>query len=270
MKTLRRIFEGNYNLRTILMVDGLSQFQVRVGMLLLCSLFLSDLYSQEKCLSHVIDQRKMEQDPEYRRQRRLLERKIQDFTIDSKAREGAMVTIPVVFQVIHNGDPVGMNENLSDAQLQAQLAQLNADYGRTNTDAGSTPVNFQDEATNTMIQFCLATMDPNGQATTGIVRTHINTLNNVSENECWNAAYIDQNIVTPLSWNTANYLNIFVVRFIEDDDCQGGQSTLGYATFPNGTTFPTRCCSPRSPYHWVVGQSKSGGRRCRHGKNGNS
>jgi subtilisin-like proprotein convertase family protein len=211
----------------------------KVGLFLLILPFctISTQAQTKKCLTDIIHQQKMDADPQYRRQREQLEQKIQRFVENNKSREAGMVTIPVVFQVIHNGDPVGMNENLSDAQLNAQLAQLNADFGRTNTDAGNTPAAFQGVAANTMIQFCLATVDPNTNPTTGIVRTDINTLNNVSENDCWTADYISNNFVIPLAWNTANYLNIFTVVMIRGLDQNNNcidEGTIGYATFPGG------------------------------------
>ena len=171
----------------------------------------------------------MQSDPEYSRQRAILERQIQQYMANGKAREVSTVSLPVVFQVIHNGDPVGTNENISDAQLMAQLDQLNADFGRTNTDAGNTPAAFQGVAANTMIQFCLATMDPNGQTTTGIIRHNLP----LDQTACWNADFIDNNIVNGRAWDTQKYLNIFIVREIQNDECTAAD-VLGYASFPGG------------------------------------
>src|SRR5688572_10545813 len=43
----------------------------------------------------------------------------------------AVYTIPVVVHVVYNTT----TENISDAQIQSQIAVLNKDFGRTNTDA---------------------------------------------------------------------------------------------------------------------------------------
>jgi len=186
------------------------------------------IHAQEKCLSHIIRDQQNEKDPRLKRNREIIAQQVQEYINNNpNAREAAQVTIPVVFQVIHNGDAVGTGENLSDAQLMQQLNQLNADYARMNTDANMTPAAFQGVAANTMIQFCLATMDPNGQPTTGIVRTNLA----LDQNACWNAAFITTNIVNGRAWNTANYLNIFTVLKIATDDCSSN-SILGYATFP--------------------------------------
>ena len=48
---------------------------------------------------------------------------------------------------------------------------LNADYRRANTDAINTPAIWSGLAVDCEIDFCLATVDPNGAPTTGITRT---------------------------------------------------------------------------------------------------
>ena len=208
------------------------RFLLKQGFPLCLMIFFAsiNLQAQEKCASDTRRDKENAADPQVERNRQVLERQIKDYIAQNPtAREGAQVSIPVVFQVVHNGDAIGTNENLSDAQLMAQLSQLNADYARMNTDAANTPAAFQGVAANTMIQFCLATMDPNNQPTTGIVRHNLN----LDQNACWNAAFIDANIVTGRAWNTANYLNIFTVLKIARDDCSAN-SILGYASFPGG------------------------------------
>jgi hypothetical protein len=78
----------------------------------------------------------------------------------------AVRTIPLVFHVIYNKD----EENISDAQILSQLKAVNEDFSRTNADASNTPKEFESVAGNPNIQFCLATIDPSGNPTNGIVR----------------------------------------------------------------------------------------------------
>src|SRR5205085_6334290 len=78
----------------------------------------------------------------------------------------AVVTIPVVFHIVYNSP----SQNISDAQCQAQLSQLNLDFAKLNSDASAIPAVWQGTAANTNIQFCLAQKDPNGIATSGIER----------------------------------------------------------------------------------------------------
>lgn len=131
--------------------------------------------------------------------------------------EKATVTIPVVFHVIYNTSA----QNISDALIYAQLDQLNKDYARLNSDAGNTPAAFAGLAVNTNIQFCLAQRDPNGAATTGIVRKST-TVTSWSSNDAvkYTSSGGDN------AWDATKYLNIWV--------CNLGSGLLGYAQFPGG------------------------------------
>jgi hypothetical protein len=106
--------------------------------------------------------------------------------------------IPVVFQVIQRTNGTG---NVTDANIHEQIEILNEDFRAI---AGSNGSNGNDG----MIQFRLATADPNGNATTGIVRTTNNTWYNDSGN-----------FMSALGWDQDRYLNIFT------NSCSG---YLGY------------------------------------------
>ncbi len=137
-------------------------------------------------------------------------------TFDASA-ERAVVTIPVVVHVVYKTSA----QNISDALINAQIAQLNADYARTNSDAGNTPSVFQGVSVNTNIQFCLAQRDPNGAATTGIVRRST-TVTSFSDND----AVKSTSSGGDNAWPASSYLNLWV--------CNLGGGLLGYAQFPGG------------------------------------
>ncbi len=192
-------------------------------------------FSQTRCGSHVHQHEKLESNPLLKQKKRKLDKQIGDYLkYNKKSLSSAVMTIPVVFQIIHNGDPVGQQENLSNSRIMAQLDQLNADYGRTNSDAANTPQSFQSIAADTEIQFCLATTDPNGNPSTGINRYNIANLNNVNQAACWDFDYVDDKIIRPLIWNSTVYLNIFTT--IRLDNRENGQclkdELLGFASFP--------------------------------------
>ncbi len=123
-------------------------------------------------------------------------------------------TIPVVFHVVYQS-PAG---NLSDAQLLSQIAVMNEDFRRIPGSPGYGP------GTDTRIQFCLATLDPQGQASTGITRQQSPLAVHTRAQEAQLKQFI--------AWDDQRYLNIWVVESITDDN---QQSLLGYASFP---TFP--------------------------------
>jgi hypothetical protein len=89
-----------------------------------------------------------------------------------------------------------------------------------NADAANTPSIFT--ASNTDIQFCLATVDPTGAATTGITRTSTATTAFSTNDAMKNNATGGKS-----AWDASKYLNIWVC------DISGG--ILGYAQFPGGS-----------------------------------
>ncbi len=71
-----------------------------------------------------------------------------------------VVVIPVAFHIFHNGGAVGTGINFSQAQLDAVLGSLNADFGGYNVNKDLIDECFQDvDAYNTCIQFCMGVVN---------------------------------------------------------------------------------------------------------------
>lgn len=115
-------------------------------------------------------------------------------------RTDSTVTIPVVFQVLHNN---GI-ENISDAQLMDQIKILNRDYNKQNADTSKIVNAFKNNIANLKFNFKLATIDPDGNCTNGIIR-------HVTDKTIWDANNFSNYI---FSWPSDKYLNIYVVRSI--------------------------------------------------------
>jgi len=126
-----------------------------------------------------------------------------------------IITIPTVVHIVHNN----ATQNISDAQILSQIQALNADFRRQNLDAVNTPPEFLALAADIEIEFCLATVDPSGFATTGITRTPTSTNFFTLNDDIKANATGGQN-----PWNTSDYLNIWVGPL--------GGGLLGYAQFP--------------------------------------
>ncbi len=139
-----------------------------------------------------------------------------------QSAERAVITIPVVFHVIHDGDAVGSNENISIAAIMAQLDQLNEDFRKLNSDVGNVPSVFTSLVADAEIEFCLAQRDPSGNATSGIMRHDLGQAN-------WTMNEVDATVKPPTIWDRNQYLNIWTVVF-----GGGDASILGYAQFPGG------------------------------------
>ncbi|MBK9537121.1 MAG: hypothetical protein IPO10_18485 [Flavobacteriales bacterium] len=80
---------------------------------------------------------------------------------------GGSYTVPVVVHVVYNTTA----ENVSDAAIMAMVNQMNQDYSETNSDIGIVRPAFSGVVANVGFNFCLAQIDPSGNATTGITRT---------------------------------------------------------------------------------------------------
>jgi hypothetical protein len=130
-----------------------------------------------------------------------------------------IITISVVVHVVYYTS----TENISTAQVQSQIDVLNEDFRRLNADAINTPSAFQSLAADSEIEFCLASIDPNGNSTTGITRTSTSQ-SSFSTND--GVKYSSSGGVD--AWNTSEYMNIWVC------DISGG--ILGYAQFPGGNS----------------------------------
>src|SRR5258705_4455059 len=131
------------------------------------------------------------------------------------------VTIPVVFHVVYNT----AEQNISDAQLQSQVAALNEDFTNTNADGANVPSAFQSLRGNANIHFTLAVRDPNGNATTGITRTSTSVTSFGNEGAVCFTSQGGHD-----AWPTGQYLNIWVFNK------SGG---AGYSTYPWSNTPST-------------------------------
>ena len=185
---------------------------------LLFGLLLSGLAAQEPCLTESIRQRNALRFPELPGAP----------TAMPPAAVGARstVTIPVVVHVLYRTS----DENISDEQIFSQLEVLNEDFRLLNSNAGTIPTLFAALAADVEINFCLASVDPQGQASTGITRQST-TWNNIGQ-----ATAPDgrprihySSLGGQDAWAPEHYLNIWVGAI--------GGGILGYAT-PPGTAIP--------------------------------
>lgn len=125
-------------------------------------------------------------------------------------------TIPVVFHILH----VGGTENISDAQCIDAVNILTRDFNAANADTSNVVTQFKNLIGNPKIDFALATKDPNGNCTNGIIR-HFDA-NTDWTNFTVNYAY---------TWPPNRYMNVYVVRTMED-------GAAGYTYLP-GSGIPT-------------------------------
>ncbi|WP_185965553.1 M43 family zinc metalloprotease [Flavobacterium zepuense] len=142
-------------------------------------------------------------------------------TLRSGQSTNQVVSLPVVIHIIHDGDEVGISENIPDARILSQLQVLNEDFRRIQGTPGYVEGNA---GTDMEIEFCLAQQDPDGNPTTGITRHNLGKAS-------WNSMEaVDEEMKPATAWDPTRYINIWVCRF-------GGQLAQvgGYAYFPEGS-----------------------------------
>jgi hypothetical protein len=161
--------------------------------------------------------RLLESEPSFRQRQADLEH---DFAMRKRAKLALPANPSVIRVVVHvvYDTPAG---NLSDAQVQTQIAALNRDYRRANADVSKVPGVWNGLAADPFVQFALATTDPGGAPTTGITHTATSRPSFGDDDSVKSAA---TGGVDP--WPTDRYLNLWA--------CSLGGGLLGYAQFPGG------------------------------------
>ncbi|GAA4835482.1 zinc-dependent metalloprotease [Algivirga pacifica] len=149
-----------------------------------------------------------------------------------------VLTIPVVFHVVHNN---GI-ENISDAQIIDAVDQLNEDFSATNPGVVNVIEDFQGIVADVGLQFRLAEKDPNGNPSSGITRTVSSYTTNGSNYE--------YEIKTSTGWPRDQYLNIWVVYSSD------GNNGSGYAYYPSTVDDATNNYRDGVIVsHWAVGRT---------------
>ncbi|MFI5141467.1 MAG: M43 family zinc metalloprotease, partial [Bacteroidia bacterium] len=126
-------------------------------------------------------------------------------------------TIPVVFHILHLGGP----ENVPDSYVYQALAEVNRVHTKTIPDVAQIDPLFQGVSGANNYVFQLATLDPNGNCTNGIIRHY-------DANTTWNQdspSYI-------YTWNHTKYLNIYIVKAITGSTIPAGSIVVGYTYLP--------------------------------------
>lgn len=145
--------------------------------------------------------------------------------------EDEIITIPVVIHVVNfSPDPF----EITDEKILSQIDVLNEDYRKKNLDWSKTPQEFKDLVADVGIEFVLADVDPQGKATTGIIRTSSGVTG-------FDGIRIDPSV--PIenlalyytskggqdAWPNDQYLNIWIADL---SDRNGELSLIGYANLP--------------------------------------
>ncbi|OQP54445.1 hypothetical protein A4R26_27605 [Niastella populi] len=134
--------------------------------------------------------------------------------------EGTTAYIPVVFHVVLQNPGL-----VTDAQIQAQVDQLNLDFGGVNPDSTKIRAFFKPRFAKTNIQFRLAQRTPGNEPSNGIERiTTSHASFGLNDSRVKYAATGGAD-----AWDNSRFFNVWITDL--------SQGYLGYSTFP-GSSVP--------------------------------
>lgn len=165
------------------------------------------VFAQEDFCGHAKRQNELfQKNPELFEQYQKEEQRIQTRTKEileewkqGKKRD-TKYTIAMVFHIVHDNGP----ENVSDETIHQAIEAINKDFSFQNPFLGEVRSEFVDRIADCEIEFKLATLDPAGNCTNGIIRYRDSRTVQANEN-------VKQN----RQWDRTRYLNIWVVRSVE-------------------------------------------------------
>jgi hypothetical protein len=190
--------------------------------LLLLLAFTSQLAAQRSCISYEYEQKSIADNPLLREKiaaiANMAQRRIEarGGNIAGRPHQGTIITIPVVVHLLYNKT----GENLSDERVHSQIRVLNECFRRLNADTVNTPAAFAGVAADCGIEFRLATSDPQGRSTNGIIRKYTPVAKwDINDDVKYSSkAGAD-------AWDPKSYLNIWVCNL---------DRVAGYSSFPGG------------------------------------
>ncbi len=154
----------------------------------------------------------------------------------------AVYTVPVVIHVVHHvTDAVpGTGSNLSDAQATSQLQVLNEDFRALLGTPGQS-IYPDSIAADVRVEFVLATVDPDGNPTTGIVRhPRSDYVPGVGYDPALGyPGQFDLAVKPETIWDPERYMNMWSADL--------GPLLLGYAQFPEGSGLAGMPSDPQDP-----------------------
>jgi hypothetical protein len=180
---------------------------------------------------------------------------IEQNAFEANGRTDEIITIPVVVHVVYKYE----EENISDLQIQSQIEVINEDFRKMNSSVQAIPDEFKKLAADIEIEFCLASLNPEGLPTTGITRTktEIDNIANIIDTKVNEKPRLFYDYLGGVNaWDTESYLNIWVGKI--------GSGVLGFTpSLPFSISVPeedgvvidyqyfgNNCASnPSSPYN---------------------
>lgn len=206
-----------------------SLFKVRImrDFILLSSclfIFLCSSFGQSECASHTYYQQESKTSKTFVKRTQDIELFLRNRLSNDERRMSApginsgglmVIKIPVVVHVLYNAS----EQKISEEQVRSQIAVMNRDFRKLNTGVDILPDHFKSLAADCYLEFNLATVDPLGRATTGIVWKKTNSSFFGTDDKIkFSGSGGDD------AWDTQRFLNIWVGKL--------SPGIVGYASAP--------------------------------------
>jgi hypothetical protein len=176
--------------------------------------------TRDLCGTMLVHRRLLNESMTYRARRTAIENRALQYERGRRApARTEVVTIPVVVHVVYNRDTP--EQNISNEQIHSQITVINRDFRAANPDVVKVPDVWKSLVEDARIEFQLATQDPNGDPTDGVIRVATD-----QHGFTWDDAVKASATGGTDPWPSDQYLNMWV--------CQLSGGLLGYAQFPGG------------------------------------
>ena len=165
---------------------------------------------------------------------------LQDKMLETSRYENSsrsILTIPIIFHIIHDGENVGVGSNISQAQIQSQIDVLNEDFRRK---TGTPGFNADSVGADVEIEFCLALLGPDGLPLVEPGIHRINRNDHIWIRPPFDYTYVETNVKAATIWNPSWYYNVWVADMTQ----RAGSSQYPIGDVVNG--IPTNSATAAS------------------------
>lgn len=176
-------------------------------------------FAQKKCVMQEYAEQQFAEDISLKQRVNEIERFTDEkINLNNQSQRGLslpeIIKIPVIVHVLYHTP----DQNVTKQIIDRLLAALNRDFNKKNSDTVNTPSAFKPFATSIGFEFKLATTDPRGFGTTGIIKKYTPINYWMSDDKMkFNSTFGDN------AWDSKSYLNIWICNM---------KDVLGYSTFP--------------------------------------
>ncbi len=186
----------------------MKSFLLACACLVLCAYYC---VAQQSCVTKEYQLQELSRDPSLKYHFEAAE----SFTNNVLIRDASMITygvgpgglaiikIPVVVHILYRTN----DENISEEQVRSQIEVLNKEFRKMHADTSKIPLTFRSLAADCYLEFTLASVNPKGYATNGIVRKKTNAYSfGIEDNIKFSQLGGDD------AWDSDKYLNIWVAN----------------------------------------------------------